>query len=47
MRSPDRKLLPSDISRKKKKLDKTLKQLDGLTEGTRKHQRKMFKAEKT
>lgn len=47
MRSPDRKLLPSDISRKKKKLDKTLKQLDGLTEGTRKHHRKMFKAEKT
>jgi hypothetical protein len=47
MRSEDRKLLPGDISRKRKKLDKTLSQLEGLKEGTRKHYRKMFKAEKT
>ncbi len=47
MRSPDRKLLPQEIARKKKKLSKTLNQLEGLTEGTRKHHRKSFKAEKT
>ena len=47
MRSPDRKLLPQEIARKKKKLSKTFKQLEGLTEGTRKHHRKSFKAEKT
>ena len=47
MRSEDRKLLPGDISRKKDKLEKTLGQLENLTEGTRKYHRKMFKAEKT
>ena len=47
MRSPDRKLLPQEIARKNKKLSKTLNQLEGLTEGTRKHHRKSFKAEKT
>ena len=47
MRSADRKLLPREVSRKRKKLDKTLSQLEGLKEGTRKHHRKMFKAEKT
>jgi hypothetical protein len=47
MRSPDRKLLPREIARKKKKLSKTLNQLEGLTEGTKKHHRKSFKAEKT
>ena len=47
MRSADRKLLPQEVARKRKKLDKTLGQLEGLKEGTRKHHRKMFKAEKT
>jgi len=47
MRSPDRKLSTQEIARKRKKLDKTLGQLEGLKEGTRKHHRKMFKAEKT
>ncbi len=47
MKSEDRKLLPGDISRKSKKLEKTLGQLEGLNEGTRKYHRKMFKAEKT
>jgi hypothetical protein len=47
MRSPDRKLSSREIARKRKKLDKTLGQLEGLKEGTRKHHRKMFKAEKT
>jgi len=47
MRSPDRKLSASDIGRKTTKLDKTLRQLDNLTEGTRKYHRKLFKAEKT
>ena len=47
MKSEDRKLLPGDISRKSKKLEKTLGQLEGLKEGTRKYHRKMFKAEKT
>ena len=47
MKSEDRKLLPGDISRKSEKLKKTLGQLEGLKEGTRKHHRKMFKAEKT
>ncbi len=44
MRSPDRKLLPQEIARKKKKLSKTLNQLEGLTEGTRKHHRKPMDA---
>jgi len=47
MRSPDRKLSTQEVARKRKKLDKTLGQLEGLKEGTRKHHRKMFKAEKT
>jgi hypothetical protein len=47
MRSEDRKLTPKDISRKSKKLEKTLRQLEGLNKGTRKYHRKMFKAEKT
>mgnify|MGYP003308935675 CR=1 FL=1 len=47
MRSPDRKLSTREVARKRKKLDKTLGQLEGLKEGTRKHHRKMFKAEKT
>jgi len=47
MRSADRKLLPREVARKRKKLDKTLGQLEGLKEGTKKHHRKMFKAEKT
>ena len=47
MRSEDRKLTPRDISRKSKKLEKTLRQLEGLNKGTRKYHRKMFKAEKT
>ena len=45
--SPDRELSEGDIKRKQKKLNKTLNQLEGLTEGTRKHHRKSFKAEKT
>ena len=47
MRSEDRKLTPRDISRKSKKLEKTLRQLEGLNKGNKKYHRKMFKAEKT
>jgi len=47
MRSEDRKLTPRDISRKSKKLEKSLRQLEGLNKGTKKYHRKMFKAEKT
>ena len=37
MRSPDRKLSSREIARKRKKLDKTLGQLEGLKEESRKN----------
>ena len=36
MRSEDRKLTPRDISRKSKKLEKSLRQLEGLNKETKK-----------